>query len=100
MTHALTLLEDEAASPVTEVARRLVEGVESVVHGRRSAVELIACAVLAGGHVLVEDVPGSGKTTLAKAFARCLGGTFRRVQGTADLLPADITGSGVWEPES
>lgn len=99
MTHALTLLDDAAAPSATAVARRLVDGVESVVHGRRSAVELITCAVLAGGHVLVEDVPGSGKTTLAKAFARCLGGHFRRIQGTADLLPADITGSGVWEPE-
>ncbi len=81
------------------VASRLVGNVELVVHGRRGAVELVVAAVLAGGHVLVEDVPGSGKTTLARAVARSLGGSFRRVQGTADLLPADITGSGVWEPE-
>ncbi|HEU0101571.1 MAG TPA: MoxR family ATPase [Mycobacteriales bacterium] len=79
-------------------ALRLVAGVERVVHGRRAAVELVVCAVLAGGHVLVEDVPGSGKTTLARAVARSLGGTFRRVQCTSDLLPADITGSGVWDP--
>lgn len=81
------------------VAARLVAGVEQVVHGRRAAVELVVAAVLAGGHVLVEDVPGSGKTTLARAVARATGGTFRRVQGTADLLPADITGSAVWDPE-
>src|SRR3954468_15725193 len=81
------------------VAARLVGNVERVVHGRRSQVELVVCAVLAGGHVLVEDVPGTGKTTLARAVARSLGGGFRRVQGTADLLPADITGSGVWEPD-
>jgi MoxR-like ATPase len=81
------------------VAARLVAGVEQVVHGRRRQVELVVCAVLAGGHVLVEDVPGSGKTTLARAVAQCLGGTFRRIQGTADLLPSDITGSGVWEPD-
>lgn len=80
-------------------ARRLVRNVELVVHGRRRAVEVVTCAVLAGGHVLVEDVPGSGKTTLARAFARSLGGSFRRIQGTADLLPADITGSGIWEPD-
>jgi len=79
-------------------ALRLVAGVERVVHGRRAAVELVVCAVLAGGHVLLEDVPGSGKTTLARAVAASLGGSFRRVQGTADLLPADITGSGVWDP--
>jgi MoxR-like ATPase len=81
------------------VATRLVSNIEQVVHGRRGQVELVVCAVLAGGHVLVEDVPGTGKTTLARAVARSLGGTFRRVQGTADLLPADITGSGVWEAE-
>lgn len=90
-----TLPRTEAAA----VAARVVAGVEQVVHGRRAQVELVVCAVLAGGHVLVEDVPGSGKTTLARAFASCLGGDFRRIQGTADLLPADITGSGVWEPE-
>ena len=91
-----------ASSPRTDaaaVAARLVAGVEQVVHGRRAQVELVVCAVLAGGHVLVEDVPGSGKTTLARAVAACLGGDFRRIQGTADLLPADITGSGVWEPD-
>jgi MoxR-like ATPase len=81
------------------VATRLVSNIEHVVHGRRAQVELVVCAVLAGGHVLVEDVPGTGKTTLARAVARSLGGSFRRVQGTADLLPADITGSGVWEAE-
>ena len=50
-----------------------------------------------GGHVLVEDLPGTGKTTLAKAFARAVGGSFARVQGTPDLMPADVTGSGVWD---
>ena len=91
-----------AGSPRSDaagVAARLVDNVEQVVHGRRAQVQLVVCAVLAGGHVLVEDVPGTGKTTLARAVARSLGGSFRRVQGTADLLPADITGSGVWEPE-
>ena len=68
------------------VARALVTSVSSVVHGHDGAVEVVA-ALLAGGHVLVEDVPGSGKTTLARAFARSVGGSFRRVQATADLLP-------------
>lgn len=80
------------------IAAALVANVERVVHGRRDAVELVTCAVLAGGHVLIEDLPGSGKTTLARAVAHSLGGVFRRVQGTADLLPADITGGGIWEP--
>ena len=105
MTTALHLLHapsDGSALPRVDAcaaALRLVAGVERVVHGRHRQVSLIACAVLAGGHVLVEDVPGSGKTTLARAFARTLGGDFRRIQGTADLLPGDITGSGVWEAE-
>ena len=77
-------------------ARGVVDNVRRVVRGRDAAVELVTCALLSGGHVLIEDVPGSGKTTLARAFARSVGGSFHRVQGTADLLPADITGSGVW----
>jgi MoxR-like ATPase len=77
----------------------VVDNVRQVVRGRDNAVELVTVALLAGGHVLIEDVPGSGKTTLARAVTRSLGGTFHRIQGTADLLPADITGSGVWEPD-
>jgi len=76
----------------------LVTNVERVVRGRRDAVELTIIAFLAGGHVVIEDVPGTGKTTLARAMARSLGGTFHRVQATADLLPSDITGSSVWDP--
>ena len=82
------------------LARDVVHGVERAVHGRREAVATVVCAVLARGHVLVQDVPGSGKTTLARALAATLGGRFGRVQGTADLLPGDVTGSGVWRPGS
>lgn len=85
---------------VTELARRIVANVERVVLGRRDAVELVTIALLAGGHVVIEDVPGTGKTTLARAVARTLGGSFHRIQATADLLPADITGSSVWDPSS
>ena len=84
---------------LTDLGRRVVANVQRVVHGRDRAVELVTCALLAGGHALIEDVPGSGKTTLARAFARSLGGTFHRIQATADLLPSDITGSGVWDPD-
>ena len=83
---------------LTDLARRLVRNVELVVRGRTEAVELVTVALLAGGHIVVEDVPGTGKTTLARALARSLGGSFQRVQATADLLPADITGSSIWEP--
>jgi MoxR-like ATPase len=87
-----------AQTAATDEARAIVASVEQVVRGRRAAVELVVCAALSGGHVLIEDVPGSGKTTLARAVARALGGSFRRVQGTSDLLPADITGSMIWNP--
>ena len=69
-----------------------------MVRGKPRAVELVLLGVLAGGHVLLEDVPGVGKTTLAKALARVLGIGFTRVQFTPDLLPADITGSLVLSP--
>lgn len=88
------------AAPLSahEQAQALISAVEQVVLGRRAAVELTVAAVISGGHVLIEDVPGSGKTTLARALAHALGGSFRRIQATADLMPADITGSAVWEP--
>jgi MoxR-like ATPase len=66
--------------------------VESVLLGKRDSVELAMASLLAGGHILLEDVPGTGKTTLAKALSSGISGTFRRMQFTADLLPQDITG--------
>lgn len=76
----------------------LRSAVRSVVHGKDEVVDLALTCVLASGHLLIQDVPGVGKTTLASGLAHALGGTFRRVQFTADLLPADITGSVVLEP--
>lgn len=90
----------ESRSLAREMAARLVSNVETVVHGRRAAVDIVVGSLLAGGHVLIQDVPGSGKTTFARALAQSVGGSFRRVQGTADLLPGDITGSAMWDPAS
>ena len=73
----------------------LRDSVGSAVVGAQEPLRLLTAALLANGHVLVEDVPGVGKTLLAKAFARSLGLTFARVQGTPDLLPSDVTGSSV-----
>ena len=83
---------DPAVGGVFAAARRLQEAVGRVVVGQAPAVELVLVALLAGGHVLLEDVPGVGKTLLARTVARCLDCTFRRVQCTPDLLPADVTG--------
>ena len=71
---------------------RIVESVQSVLYADDKTVQLAVGCLLAQGHLLVEDLPGLGKTTLAKALARSLGLDFHRVQFTADLLPADVTG--------
>jgi MoxR-like ATPase len=76
------------------------DAVETVVRGKRSVVDLVLVAMFAGGHVLLEDVPGTGKTTLARAMAGALGGLSRRVQFTPDLLPSDVTGTSVYDPRS
>ena len=68
---------------------RIIENMSQVVVGKLHAIELLLVALLADGHALIEDVPGLGKTLMAKALARTIGGTFKRVQFTPDLLPAD-----------
>ncbi|MCL2373047.1 MAG: MoxR family ATPase [Defluviitaleaceae bacterium] len=75
-----------------DVFARIVENIEKVVIGRGEAVRLVVVGLLAGGHVLLEDVPGSGKTLLAKALAASVGCSFKRIQFTPDMLPSDITG--------
>jgi MoxR-like ATPase len=79
-----------------EAVERIVGNVERAVAGKREGVLLAVATLLAGGHVLIEDVPGVGKTLLAKALARSIAGDFRRIQFTPDLLPADVTGTNVY----
>src|SRR5690242_14333455 len=79
-------------SSVQGVARVVSDNVERVVVGKRREVQLVLVALLCRGHVLIEDVPGVGKTVLTKAIARSIGSTFKRIQFTPDLLPSDVTG--------
>ena len=75
----------------------LARQLEQVLRGKRRAIHLSLVGLFAEGHLLIEDVPGVGKTSLAKAIARSIGGTWRRVQFTPDLLPSDVTGVSVWD---
>ena len=83
-----------------EVVQRILSSVESAVLGKPSTVRLCTVALLAGGHILLEDAPGLGKTSLARALARTLGCRFVRMQFTPDLLPSDILGASVYRPAS
>ena len=83
-----------------EVVRRIIANVESAVLGKHQTVKLSVVALLAGGHVLLEDAPGLGKTSLARALAKTLGCGFVRMQFTPDLLPSDILGASVYKPAS
>jgi MoxR-like ATPase len=89
-----------ALERVRDATRALCDNVERVLVGKRGAVELAVVALLCEGHLLIEDVPGTGKTTLARALAQSVGGTFRRVQCTPDLLPSDVTGVSVFDQRS
>jgi len=79
-----------------ELLARLEASVHQVIVGKRRSVRLAAAALVGGGHVLLQDLPGTGKTMLARALATTIGGEFRRIQCTPDLLPADITGASVF----
>ena len=80
--------------------QRVVDEIEKVIVGKRKVIERALIALLANGHLLIEDVPGTGKTMLARSIARCIHGTFRRIQFTPDLLPADITGTSIYNQKS
>ncbi len=93
-------LTDPTTRPDLGLLERLVDEVEVVFHGKRDVVRLAVSALLARGHILFEDVPGVGKTTLAHALARSLGLTFRRIQFTSDLLPSDVLGVSLYNPRT
>ncbi len=92
MTSAISIARE--ASPVLQ---KLRSAVEQALEGKPEAVELALIALLARGHVLVEDVPGVGKTTLARALSKAVGGELRRIQFTSDLLPSDVLGVSIYD---
>jgi MoxR-like ATPase len=77
----------------------VAENIEQVIQGKRPSIELVVTSLVSEGHVLIEDVPGVGKTLLAKSLARSIDCTFQRIQFTPDLLPSDVTGVSVWDRE-
>jgi MoxR-like ATPase len=79
--------------------KQLTANLDAVIVGKQNAIRLVLVALLSGGHVLLEDVPGVGKTLLAKALARSVDGKFQRIQCTPDLLPSDLTGTNIWNPQ-
>jgi MoxR-like ATPase len=81
---------------VQEFTNKVIENVEKVIVGKRENIELLMVALLVEGHVLLEDVPGVGKTMLARAIATSIGGEFKRLQCTPDLLPNDVTGVSIF----
>ncbi len=90
-------IDDERVEWFAERFDAVASNVETVIQGKREVVELVLSALFAEGHVLIEDVPGVGKTLLAKSIARSIDCTFHRIQFTPDLLPSDVTGVSIWD---
>lgn len=85
---------------VAVFAKNVSDNVSRVIVGKEDAIKLVLCAILARGHILLEDVPGTGKTVMAKSLAKSLDADFARIQFTPDLLPTDVTGLSIWDAKA
>ena len=90
----------QSSAPVQEIAERIASSVGQVILGKRNEVRLTILGLLCRGHILLEDIPGVGKTMMAKSLARAVGCTFNRIQFTPDMLPSDITGVSIFNPKT
>lgn len=93
-------LTEEEVSSGAECISRIVDNIETVLIGKRGVVELVVLSLVSGGHVLIEDVPGVGKTSLVSAMARSISCTFKRIQFTPDVMPSDITGFSIFNQKT
>ncbi len=98
MTDPTTLAQADQITWYAQTFNQIVDAVSTAVLGKRPVVELAVAALAAGGHLLLEDVPGTGKTSLARALANTVQGSHHRVQFTPDLLPSDVTGASIYDP--
>ena len=99
-TLAPTHMDESGAAAFAEEAQRISDAVNSFIQGKPEVVSMVLTSLLAGGHVLLEDVPGVGKTSLARSFAGALGTDWQRIQFTPDLLPGDVTGVSVFHQDT
>jgi MoxR-like ATPase len=99
LTTAVSVTQEERFAEAAQFGGDLIRVLEEVIRGKPQAIGLSVAALLSGGHLLIEDVPGVGKTVLAKALARSVHGSFRRVQATPDLVPSELTGVSVFNKE-
>src|SRR5687768_13709373 len=93
-------MRDRGQSANIELCQSISANISRVIVGKAACLEQLLVGLLAEGHVLLEDVPGVGKTLIAKALARSIGGSFQRIQFTPDLLPSDVTGFNVFNQQS